>query len=333
MTGQLSYSFNPGDSTANEVQPFWAGQLELNDATILVPGLSAPLRAVQGRVSFDSTTCVFDRLTATLADTRLRAHYRYNLLAKYTEQVRIEFPRADLADLQNVFAASNRAESFWARIRFFRRAFPAWLSSRNLEGELRVNTLLVNQALIGTLGARFLWQGTHLALNNVALSLPEGKVKANGTVDLASSVPSWNLKATVFDYSWAGGLLNAEARLASSGAGQDVVRNLTAEGSFDGEDLSPSPEEAFEKASGKFTLSFTGGWPDLRLSEIRASRSGDEWSGSGNTENDGKLLINLEHEGEQMRIVSSLTGQPAPNGLPATPVAEPPASAFGKLKF
>jgi hypothetical protein len=69
------------------------------------------------------------------------------------------------------------------------------------------------------------------------------------------------------------------------------------------------------------------------LSEIQASRSEDEWTGNGNTESDGKLLLNLEHEGEQMHIVTSLTGQPATNAIPATPPAEPPAAAFGKLKF
>jgi hypothetical protein len=329
MTGQLYYSYQPGNSTADQAEPSWAGQLELNDASIVVPGLSAPLRAVQARVNFDPTTCDFERVTATLAGSRLRARYRYNLLAKHTEQVRIEFPRADLADLQNVFAASSRTESLWARFRFFRRAFPAWLSSRNLEGELRVHTLLADQALLGTLNASFLWQGTHLALNNVALSSPAGNLTASGTVDLASLVPNWNLNAKVSDYSWAGGLLNAEGRLTSSGAGQDVLRNLTAEGSFDGEDLSPSTEEVFETASGNFRISFAGGWPNLRLSDIQASRSGDEWLGTGNTESDGRLLINLEHEGEQIRIVSSLIGQPAA----AIPTTEPPVSTLGKLKF
>ncbi len=332
MTGQLFYSYQSADSLPNQ-EPYWAGQFDLNDAVILVPGLAAPLQGVQGRVNFSPTTCDFERLTGSIAGSRLRAHYRYNLLARHTEQVRIEFPAADLSDLQNLFAASDRSATLWARLRFFRRAFPAWLSSRNLEGELRVDHLLANRAVLGTLDAHFLWQGTHLAFNNVALSLPDGKVSASGTVDLASLVPSWNLKAKVSDYSWGGGLVNAEGSLTSSGAGQDVLRNLSAEGSFEGENLSPSPGESFETASGNFKISFGNGWPDLRLSEIQATRSGDEWSGNGNAKSDGRLLITLEHEGEQMHLESSLAGQSATNPAPAIPPGEPPAPPLSKLKF
>ena len=252
MTGQLSYSYQPGEFAAERDTALLGWSVRPERRHHPCSWSRRSFARVQGRVNFNSVQpLISSDLPATLAGSRLRAHYRYNLLARHTEQVRIEFPAADLSDLQNLFAASDRSATLWARLRFFRRAFPAWLSSRNLEGELRVDHLLANRAVLGTLDAHFLWQGTHLAFNNVALSLPDGKVSASGTVDLASLVPSWNLKAKVSDYSWGGGLVNAEGSLTSSGAGQDVLRNLSAEGSFEGENLSPSPGESFETASGR----------------------------------------------------------------------------------
>ena len=134
---------------------------------------------------------------------------------------------------------------------------------------------------------------------------------AHGAVDLGPYVPRWHFAAIASDYPWGGGLLSAEGRFSSLGAGKDLLRNLTAEGSFNGQDLALSANDSFENVSGLFRFSFADGWPDLRLSEIQAVHNGDQWTGEGSTQSDGKLLVDLAHEGRQVHFVSSLTGETA----------------------
>ncbi len=336
VTGQFAYSRTAEDlnSAGNPVPPLWSGQFNLRDGTIDVPGLALPLRDAKGRVSFRNSTFDFDRLTAALADRTVHASYRYSLLAKRSEQVRIEFPAADLSDLAAALGSADRTESLWTRLRFFRRSSPAWLSNRNLEGELRVDRLFAQGKPLGFLSSHFLWQGARVELSDVALRLNQGEVAASGVVDLASYAPHWHFSANASGFPWGGGMLNAEGEFSSTGAGEDLLRNLTAKGSFSGEDLSLSRDDIFENASGLFAFSFADGWPDLRLSDVHAIEAGEEWSGDGSTQSDGKLLVNLAHEGQQMHFVKSLAGEDAANPLSALPHSvSRPLSFFGKLEF
>jgi hypothetical protein len=86
---------------------------------------------------------------------------------------------------------------------------------------------------------------------------------------------------------------------------------LQATGTFSGEDIQLSNDDAFDSVSGNFVLSFADGWPDLRLSGIQASDGEDAWDGQAATQSDGKLIVNLEHDGQLRRVVSSL-GQENP---------------------
>jgi AsmA family len=315
LTGQLSYTRSPSalNAAGNPLPPQWSGQFDLSNGTIAVPGLAIPLKSAQGKATFNNSSFEFTHLSASLGDRVLRASYRYSLLAKHAEHVRVDFPVAELSDLEAALASGDRDESLWVRLRLFRRSSPAWLSARNLDGELRVDRLLADGKPLGALTSRFLWQGAHLELTDVGLKLPQGELAAHGTVDLASFVPHWHFSATASNYPWANGVLNAQGQFSSTGAGKDLLRNLTAQGSFDGEDLALSSNDKFQSVSGLFEISFSDDWPDLRLSNIQAMRDGDDWSGDGSTQSDGKLIINLLHAGRQVRFVSSLDGETLPN--------------------
>jgi hypothetical protein len=335
VTGQFGYSRTEDlNSAGNPVPALWFGQFTLRDGVITVPGLAYPLLNTKGRVSFRNSIFELDHLEATLASRTVRASYRYSLLARHTERVRIEFPEADIGELEAALGPGDRMESFWSRLRFFRRSFPPWLRNRNLEGELRVDRLFAQDQPLGSLNSHFLWQGARVELNDVGLRLNQGEVSASGTVDLASYSPHWHFSANASGFPWSGGLLNAEGEFSSTGAGKDLLRNLTANGSFSGQDLSLSRDDVFESASGLFAFSFAGGWPDLRLSDLHATQAGQEWSGDGATQSDGKLLVNLAHDGRQLHFVRTLGGDEAPNPLSAVPhPSNREMSFFSKLEF
>ncbi len=335
LTGQLSYTHSETAlAVGTPAPPLWSGDLELQDGTISIPGLVVPLERARGRVAFNNSNFELTHLTASLRERTVHATYRFNLLAKHTEHARIEFSAVELAELETVLSSANRKQNLWDRLRFFRRTYPVWLSTRDLDGDLAVDHLLAKGQSLGSLKAHFLWQAATVSLTGIDLRLAHGRVVAEGGINLASNVPQWQFSARASDYPWSGGSLDAEGEFSSTGAGSEILRNLIAGGSFTGRNLALSDSDNFERASGLFRFSFADGWPDLRLSNIQASEDGDQWSGEGGTQSDGKLLVDLTHGDRQIHLVSSLAGAMDADPVSVLPKRAPQATAlFRKLKL
>ena len=318
VTGEFTYSQREGALTASgsPAPPLWAGRFEFANSTVDIPGLALPLQHAHGRASFNNAIFDLDRLTAVLGKESIRASYRYNLLAKHKERVRIEVPSAELSEIESAMRPVFEPQGIWARLRFTRRVTPAWLAARDVEGDLAVQQLSVDGMPVGSLHSDFSWQGTTVEFGTLALTLPQGKVDADGTVNLVSDEPRYSFLARTSGFHWKNGSLTADAEIHSHGTGAGAIRNLSADGSFEGERVTFSAQNTFDKVAGLFHLSFPDGWPDLRLSELRAEQQQDEWSGNGFTESDGKLLVDLAHDERKMHIVSSLIGEAPPEETP-----------------
>lgn len=291
--------------------PSWSGQFQFANATLAPPGLAAPLEHSEGRVNFNDSSLDLTHFSTMIGDQSANISYHYLADAKRTERVRLEVPAADLMDLEKALAPTLEAQGLLARLRFTRRAVPAWLSARNLEGDLTIDQFSIAGAKLGTLTSHFVWQGTNLQFTSLQVKLPEGTMGGRGTVNLASYSPQSRFTASVMGFPWRGGLLNADGQFQSSGTGVESLHHLHANGSFSGENLNLSPDDAFNKVSGLFDFSFENGWPNLRLSRIQASDGDDAWNGEAASESDGKLIFDLEHAGRTRRVVSTLLPETA----------------------
>jgi hypothetical protein len=318
ITGQFVYRYEGPDSSAAPKLPAWSGQFQFSNGTLVAPGLALPLKHAQGHAVFTATTFDLPRFSATLGQQTLYGSYHYSLLAKRPERVHFDLPSADLSQLEAALAPALRQEGFFAHLPFTRRSIPVWLADRNLEGDIAIGHFSVNQTAVGSLSARFLWQGTNVQFTGLQLHLAQGLVKATGTVDLASNAPRCRFSATVGGFPWGGGVLSAEGQLQTSGTGLDSLRNLHARGSFAGEDVSLSAANAFSQIAGAFDFSFADGWPDLRLSKLQATQDDEDWSGEAASRSDGKLLIDLENGERQLHLVSALTPETAAPSPPLT---------------
>ncbi len=300
LTGTLVYQHEGSQ------RPSWSGQFQFTDATLNAPGVAVPLEHSQGLVTFDDTTFDLDRLSTTLGQQAVYVSYRYNASAKRPEHIHVQMPSADLDQMERALDPTLKAQGLLARLRLSRRSIPTWLAGRNLEGDLSIGHFTVNQTDLGPLSARFVWQGTNLQFTSVQLNLPEGLIRAHGLVNIASYSPRWRFSAKVTGFPWGGGLLNAEGSFESSGTGVESLQHLHANGTFSGDDLNLTADDAFSKVSGAFDFSFEDGWPDLRLSKLEASDGEDAWNGGATSQSDGKLIFDLEHAGRQRRVISSL---------------------------
>lgn len=300
LTGALTYTHEGTNP------PAWSGQFQFTDATLNPAGIALPLEHSQGRVTFDNSTFDLAHFSTSLGEQALYGSYRYSAAAKRPERIHLELPAADLDELENALDPTLKAQGLLARLRLSRRAIPAWLAARNLQGDLTIGQFSVNETNLGPLSARFIWQGTNLQFTGLQLNLPEGLIRARGAVNLASYSPRYRFSAKVTGFPWRGGLLSAEGEFESSGTGMDSLQNLRAEGTFSGDDLNLTVDDAFSRVSGAFDFSFADGWPNLRLSKLQASDGEDAWNGEAASQSDGKLIFELEHAGRQRRVVSTL---------------------------
>lgn len=300
ISGSLLYAREGPDS------PSWSGHLQFKEATLNPPGVALPLEHSQGRITFDDTVFNLERFSSVLGQQVIYGSYRYNALAKHRERIHLELPAADLNQIERALSPTLEAHGLLAQLRLSRRAVPAWLAARDLEGDLNIGELSLNQINLGPLFARFIWQGTNLQFTGVQLNLPEGLIRARGGVNIASYSPRYRFSANVTGFPWGGGLLSANGELESSGTGMDLLQHLHAMGRFSGGDLNLSADDAFTKVAGEFQFSFSDGWPNLHLSKLEASDGEDQWNGEANSQSDGKLIFDLEHAGQQRRVISTL---------------------------
>lgn len=284
----------------------WSGQFQFTDATVGTPALSVPLDQAQGRVTFDNSTLNLDRFSGRWGQRIVSASYHYNAAAKHPERLHVEIPSVDLTDLETALDPTLRAQSLLARLHFTRRSIPDWLAERNLDGDVRIGQFAVHGVELGPLSTRFTWRGANLNFGSLQLNLPEGLIRARGALNLAADAPAWSFTATASGFAWRRGLLSAEGEFHTSGTGLESLRNLRAAGSFSGDNVQLSGEDSFDTVSGNFDFSFADGWPNLRLSNIEADDGEDAWNGQAASQSDGSLVVDLAHDGQQRRVISTL---------------------------
>jgi hypothetical protein len=305
-TGQINFDHTEG------AEPLWSGQFRFADGELQPSGIGQPLTAASGQVHFDATSLEVEKLSATLGSTALTGSYHRGAGPRGTEHVHLEAATADLRDIESALEPTLRAQGFLARLGMTRREIPAWLSGRHLQVDLTIGEFSVAGTVLGPLRARLGWTGPRIQFPVLELKLPDGVLRANGTLDVAASAPLCRFSAAVSGYRWRGGVLSAEGTFQTSGTGADALEHLRAEGTFSGQDVSPDTEDMFTSVSGAFDFTFARGWPDLRISRLEASQGDEAWTGAAASQSDGKLVIDLEREGKQRRVISSLEPQSGP---------------------
>lgn len=324
ITGQLNYARSTeGDPSGDINKISWSGQFQLADGTLNLPGVASPLKNAQGRITFDPQTFDLSRFSAKLGAETVQASYHYNAQAKRAERIRIELPAGALEQLEAELSPALQAQGLLVRLRVMRRSIPAWLAARNLEGDIDVNRFSVNQTVLGSLLAHFVWRGPMVQFTSLQLNQGDAFVRAQGSVNLTSYSPRWQFRGSAAGFSWGGGLVSADGEWESSGTGRDSFRNLRANGTFSGEDISLSPTDFFDNISGHFDFAFGDDGPSLRLTGIEALQNQDEWNGEAATQTNGDLVVDLAHAGRQLHVISTL--------MPGKPVLPPHPSAVNAI--
>jgi AsmA protein len=300
VSGQLRYKSEPPDP------PVWTGDFQLSKAQLRPPGVALPVRGLSAHVLLNGDDVSVPRFSGSIADARIAGEYRYRGGPARNERISVQTSAADISQLEKLFSPILGRQDFFSRFRFGRRSLPAWLASRRMEGDAVIQNVLAAGVPLGSLRARFQWAGPVVQVTALQLRMPEGRLSAKGSLNLTNVRPRYSFTGDLADYPWKGGLLNVAGTLITSGLGTDVLQNLRVTGDFGASDIEATPDITLSKLSGRYTLSLDSGWPQLRLTEVEAEENEESWQGTGATDKDGNLTLELANGTRERRIVSTL---------------------------
>ncbi len=299
VTGQIHYSHH------GSAEPVWNGLLQVSDSTLQAAGLTDPVTDLSARISFDESGLDATRLNALAGGIPFRGEYHYSTKGPRHERMRLELNALDLAQAESLLEPSLRSSSLLSRLRG-RRQLPAWLASRSLEGDIAVNQTAINGIAIGKLRAHLLWDAATIQVILLQINLDQRSIRAKGSVSLSQNNPRYKLTGDITGIPWKGGHVDLSGHLETAGTGRETLTNLRSAGSFNGEDLSLTPEVDLSKLTGKYQLSFEAGWPSVRLVGLQATQDDEAWDGEAISQRDGKLVFELANGRRQLHVVSTL---------------------------
>lgn len=269
----------------------WRGAYDVQNASLDVPGFSAPLRVDSATVAIEPTLTRIDRIRGRIGTIRFDGDYAFS-----PHTLHLTVDELQLAECERLFLPTLRHnESLLSRLR--NAPAPAWLRERNLTGVIHIRRLLDNDVDLGPLNARLVWNGTQ-----VRLSTKDPRLDGTLGVNLAGSLPVYHFSGKLRDLEYRGGKLDLDGQVDTGGLGASLLANAKATGTFAGHAITLGPDADFREITGSYQLA--GG--KLLLSGIEAQQGPDMLTGQAATQPDGRLLFELASAKKQLRLSATL---------------------------
>jgi AsmA protein len=298
LRGWVRYQWTPGGNGD------WAGEFDLQNARIPIDGFSAPLRLQSASVSCGAAKTTVSRIRARIGEIPLSGEYRWDATAARQHRFKLAISHTDGVELQKVLAPTLLREGgFFARtLRLGAASVPDWLSARHADGQLSIDVLDLGDIQVRVDSARVIWDGTQIRLAKLLAHSDPASTSGELTIDLTGRAPAYRFAGKLQDVPYKSGRLDLDGNFESSGSGEELLASARAEGSFRGRSIAFSPDAEFRTASGCFELS-----PGLhlRISCIEATQGGDTLTGTGATQPDGRLVLDLINRGRAVRYSSA----------------------------
>ena len=300
-SGSLRYHYQPG-------QAGWTGDLQVSQAELLVPGLDSPVELAAAHAAIDGPRVVVDRLHARAGRLAFTGDYRYEPAAGRPHRLRLRAAQWDAADVEaECLPTLRRSGSLLARA-LGRTSLPDWLKTRELEGTVQIDRLLVDGAALENVRAHMIWDAARVEFQNLQARLDRAALTGRLTVNLRAARPSYALAAKLTGLDWQSGKLDAQGTLETSGTGRQLLAGLKSDGTFAGTGLDFGPPGPFRTATGAYTLAFSQGIPRLRLTTLNLRTEDESFTGRASSQDDGRLLIVLTDGSREVRM-SGLLGK------------------------
>ena len=292
----------------------WSGESELQDARIALDGLAEPLLIHSASVSLNGKRVTVSRLQAEAGGIAFTGSYRWEPGPASSERARpdkfdLKIDEADVSALSRLFApALSRDRGFLARtLRLGANApVPAWLKAIRTQGAISVGSLTAGDLRLHGITAQVNWTGPMVQLTGLAGSSDPAEFAGELGVDLSSGTPRYHFDGTVTDIAYKGGELDLEGTLDAEGEGSDLFESARAEGTLRGRAILFAPDAEFRTATARFEMQGGGAASRWKLSNVEVNQSGESLAGTGASQSDGRLVLELVSRGKPLRYTGTL---------------------------
>ena len=295
----------------------WSGEYDLQNARIAVEGLAEPLRIQSASVRLSGKYASVSRLRARAGSIAFTGDYQWESDAVRPHRFNIVIPAADAAEVARLLAPTlTRSQGFLARTLGLAPApAPDWLKKLRADGVISIGTFTVGGTTARVDKARLLWDGSTARLVGVdAHTLTEDSDEASIAGDLEMGlhgrVPHFKFDGKIGGVPYKGGEVDFEGSLEADGLDGEILETAHALGRLRGRSVSFAPDAEFRTVTACFEMTGSTGGQLWKLGSMEAVQGSDTYTGSGVSQPDGKLVLDLNHAGHPARFVAGLAAAP-----------------------
>jgi hypothetical protein len=294
--GELHYHREPDHAG-------WTGRLELTDAQIPLPGLADPVQLTSARAQIDGDRVAIEQIEAQAGKVALTGSYSYEPEDPHPHRLRLRIEQLDAADLEAELIPTLRHSGGLIARALGRTTVPEWLKQRAIDGTVQIDDLLLAGSHLENVRGRLVWDVARVELDNLQARLGRAAITGKLAVNLRGNRPAYHLTGKVKGLTWQSGKVDVEGSLETSGTGEELLANLTSEGTFTGSALDFGTVAPWRSVSGSCNLAWS---PRLHLSGVNLKTEDETFTGRGVTQEDGRLIIQLSSGSKEMRMSGTL---------------------------
>jgi hypothetical protein len=291
----------------------WSGEYDLLNARIPVDGLADPLRIQSASVKLNGARVAVTKLRAKAGQIAFTGDYQWEPTALRPHKFNIAIAEADTAELARLLAPTLvRERGFLARtLRLDSAPAPDWLKGRRADGTISIGTLTAGDLSLSVNQARLLWDAGIVRLIGIDSTVLSANLAGTGVagdlevdlgVDQKGRAPRYHFDGKIDDAPYKGGKLDFDGAFDAEGQGLQLIETAHAEGHLRARSIGFSPDAEFATASACFELQGTH-W---KLGSVEVTQGGETYFGSGASQSDGKLVLDLVKGSRQVRLSGPL---------------------------
>jgi hypothetical protein len=179
---------------------------------------------------------------------------------------------------------------------------PQWLQERRADGTVSIESLSAGDITLHGIKTRLLWDATLIRLAGLNGSLDPSTFSGDLDIDLAQDAPRFHFDGKLADVAYKGGKLDFEGTLDTEGAGIQLIESARAEGTLRGRAIAFSSEAGFRSVAACFEMQGAR-W---KLSNVEVDQDGETLAGSGASQSDGHLILDLAGRARQVHYSGTL---------------------------
>ena len=303
-SGTLSYT------RGAEEAPAWEGSFDLERSTLAIPELAKPIAVARASVSQGEGRLEVSRFRGSAGGIGFSADYRRLDDAAKRERLQVTIPQADAGELEALLQpVLVRRQGLIARA--LRRAPPPpeWLSSRRLEGGVRIGRLDLPGGPMESFGARLAWEGPSVDLLSVEARYRGAHIAGFLATDLRGASPKYRFSGRAEHLAWRDAEFDVEGTVEGTveaeGTGAELWQNLISEGVLEARGLQIGGDDV-KSISAAYLFGTVRGTPRLQVANMEMTWGQETYRGQGGSQADGRLVFDLASGRQKMRLGGSL---------------------------